>query len=194
MQRAPPFPFFPAHARPYADIHRAMSESLLKSEVSYTLLATGTMLKIDRIVGMASEPSLAESLHRLEHADAVEYVTLSEMDTQRHRLRVLTDRGTECAITLPRTQHLSDGAVLHLDRTRAVVVRMAEQRWLVLEPADAAAAVELGYFAGNMHWKVEFDHGRLRIALQGPVESYLERLAHFLSSGRVKRVQESNEA
>lgn len=171
-----------------------MSESLLKSEVSYTLLASGTMLKIDHIVGMASEPSLAESLHRLAHAGGVEYVTLNEMDTQRHRLRVLSDRGTECAITLPRTQHLSDGAVLYLDQVRAVVVRMAEQRWLVLEPADAAAAVELGYFAGNMHWKVEFDRGRLRIALQGPVESYLERLVHFTSAGRVKRVQDADGA
>jgi urease accessory protein len=38
-----------------------------------------------------------------------------------------------------------------------------------------------------MHWKVEFDGARLRIALQGPAESYLERLSHFIADGRVAR-------
>ena len=57
---------------------------------------------------------------------------------------------------------------------------------MVLQPRDTAAALELGYFAGNMHWKVEFDDERLRIAVQGPLESYLERLAPFWD-GRVTR-------
>jgi len=166
-----------------------MNEMLIQSEVMYRPLTNGTMLKIDHIVGMATDTDVAEALHRLEHAGAVEYVTLSEMDTQRHHLRAITDRGTECAVRLPRTQHLSDGAVLFLDETRAVLVRMAEKKWLVLEAADAARALEVGYFAGNMHWKVDFDGPRLRIALQGPVETYLDRLAHLMADGRVKRVE-----
>jgi urease accessory protein len=65
---------------------------------------------------------------------------------------------------------------------------MQETPWLTLMPRDAAAALELGYFAGNMHWKVEFDDAMLRIALHGPLESYLERLAPMLADGRVARV------
>jgi urease accessory protein len=130
---------------------------------------------------------VAEALHDLEHRGHVEYVTLSEADTHRHRLLTLTDRGTECAIALPRHQRLSNGAVLLLEKDRAVVVRMQEIRWLVLQPRDAEAALELGYFAGNMHWKVDFDGGRLRVAVQGPEDSYLERLAHLLSDGRLRR-------
>lgn len=166
-----------------------MNQILLESEVMYRPLTNGTMLKIDHIVGLATDPHVSETLHRLEHANAVEYLTLSELDTQRHHLRAITDRGTECAVRLPRTQHLSDGAVLYLDPARAVVVRMAEKKWLVLEAVDPAAGLEAGYFAGNMHWKVEFDGPRLRIALQGPVESYLDRLAHILADGRVRRVE-----
>jgi urease accessory protein len=67
---------------------------------------------------------------------------------------------------------------------------MQELQWLTLQARDAAAALELGYFAGNMHWKVEFDGERLRIALQGPVETYLERLAHLLEDGRAVRVND----
>jgi urease accessory protein len=146
-----------------------------------------TMLLLDNIVGLTTEAQIAESLHHLEHHGQVEYLTLSEADTQRHRLRALTDKGTECAIAIPRTQRLANGAVLLLEQDRAIVVRMQEVRWLVLRPRDTAAALELGYFSGNMHWKVEFDGTLLRIALQGPLESYLERLAHFIADGRVSR-------
>jgi len=145
------------------------------------------MLKLDTIVGQATEERIAEALHDLEHRGAVEYLALSQADTQRHRLRVLTDRGTECAIALPRHQHLSNGAVLLLEQDRAIVVRMGEVQWLTLQPRDAEAALELGYFAGNMHWKVEFDGARLRIAMEGPAEGYLERVAHLMRDGRVIR-------
>jgi urease accessory protein len=148
------------------------------------------MLRLETILGLATAPEFAEALHQLEHRGRVEYLTLSEADTQRHRLRALTDRGTECAIALPRHQRLTNGAVLLLEKDRAVVVRMQELQWLTLQARDAAAALELGYFAGNMHWKVEFDGGRLRIALQGPAETYLERLSHFLEDGRAVRVND----
>jgi urease accessory protein len=147
------------------------------------------MIKIDHIAGTATEPAIARALHELEHHNAVEYVTLSPADTQRHRLRVLTDRGTECAIAVPRTQRLENGAVLLLEPARAIVVRMSDVQWLSLRASDAATALELGYFAGNMHWKVEFEGDLLRIALQGPVEGYLERLSHLLQGGRVVRIE-----
>ncbi|HZR03836.1 MAG TPA: urease accessory protein UreE [Burkholderiales bacterium] len=143
------------------------------------------MIRIERIIGLASEPKLAEALHELEHRNAVEYLSLSQADTQRHRLRALTDRGTECAIALPRTQHLMEGAVLLLEAARGIVVRMHEVEWLEVEAKDVNAALELGYFAGNMHWKVEFHGTRLRIALAGPREDYLHRMTSLLHSNRV---------
>ena len=165
-----------------------MSEMLLDSPLTYRFARSGAMIKIDHIAGTVTEPAIAEALHELEHRDAVEYVTLSPADTQRHRLRVMTDRGTECAIAVPRTQRLENGAVLLLEPARAIVVRMSDVQWLTLRARDAAAALELGYFAGNMHWKVEFEGDLLRIVLQGPVESYLERLSHLMQGGRIVRV------
>jgi len=148
------------------------------------------LLLLGSVVGLASEPHIARALHRIEHENGIEYLSLSPEDTQRHRLRAKTDRGTDCAIALPRDQHLHDGAVLLLDSTRAVVVRMHDTAWLQLKPRDAAAALELGYFAGNMHWKVEFDHERLRVAVQSGTLFYLDRLAAFFRDGRVECVDE----
>jgi urease accessory protein len=168
-----------------------MSETLSESALTYRLVRSGAMIKIDHIVGSASEPAIADALHEVEHRGSIEYVTLSPADTQRHRLRVMTDRGTECAIAVPRTQRLENGSVLLLERERAIVVRMSEVQWLALRAADAPSALELGYFAGNMHWKVEFEGDLLRIALQGPVESYLERLAHLMQDGRIVRAEDA---
>lgn len=145
---------------------------------------------LDRVVGLANEPHIANALHRVEHEGGVEYLSLNAQDTQRHRLRAKTDRGTECAIALPRDQHLHDGSVLLLESDRAVVVRMSNAAWLTLKPRDAAAALELGYFAGNMHWKVEFEQTLLRVAVQNGTLFYLDRLAPFFRDGRVECVDE----
>ncbi len=146
------------------------------------------MLKMTQVLGTASEPRIAERLHALSHRGAVEYVTLRREDTSRRRLHVFTDRGTEGAIILDRSERLANGAVLLLEEERAVVVRLEEAPWLALEPSDAAAALELGYFCGNMHWKVRFVGDYLHVSLQGPREDYLERLSHLIADGRVSVV------
>jgi urease accessory protein len=146
------------------------------------------VLKLSNIVGTANDPVIADRLHRLGHHGRVEYLTLSQEDTHRHRLRAATDAGTECAVILDRAEHLYNGAVLMLTDERAVVVRMRETEWLTLAPLDAAAALELGYFAGNMHWAVRFEGTRLSIALQGPAQRYIERLEPFLADGRARLI------
>jgi urease accessory protein len=146
------------------------------------------MLKLDNIIGAATDPAIAERLHRLGHHGKVEYLSLSREDTQRHRMRASTDSGTECAVVLDRAQQLFNGAVLMLTDERAVVVRMRETEWLTLAPRDTACALELGYFAGNMHWAVRFEGAWLRIALQGQPDRYLERLQPFIEDGRARQI------
>jgi urease accessory protein len=147
------------------------------------------MLRLESIVGAATDPVISHRLHHLEHAGRVETIELDDEDTHRRRLRVVTDAGTDCAVILNRSQQLYNGAVLMLEDERAVVVRMREPRWLALRPRDTAAALELGYFAGNMHWAVRFDGAVLAIALSGPEQDYLDRLAPMLGDGRVRKFE-----
>lgn len=109
------------------------------------------MLRLDRVVSNITDPSLSEQFHRLEHVGSIEYITLDQEDIKRKRLRVLTDKGTDCAITLERDQSLENGSVLWLESTRAIVVRLPETQWLELKVSSINAALELGYFAGNLH-------------------------------------------
>ncbi|PNG24883.1 urease accessory protein UreE [Methylocella silvestris] len=144
------------------------------------------MRVIDRILGSRLDEALAVRLHHLEHHDGVDFFTLQSADLGRRRLRATTGKGEEIALALPREQPLFDGAVLALERDYALIVRVAEQRWLRLVPQDKASAVELGYHAGNLHWRVQFEGDALLVALEAPIEDYLVRLAGLVASGRVQ--------
>lgn len=144
------------------------------------------MLRLTHVLGNASDAQIGESLHRIEHAGGLEILTLRRSDTARKRLHVFTDRGTEVGIMLDRTEQLANGTVLLLEETRAIIVRLDEPQWLGLAPVDASAALELGYFCGNMHWKVRFVGEYLHVSMEGPRSDYLTRLDHLVSSGRVR--------
>lgn len=144
------------------------------------------MRVLTAIIGNATDQGVSERLHALSHAGRVEYLVLEREDTLRRRLRGTTDAGTDCAVALSREQQLEDGSVLSLSDESAIVVRMSEERWLRVKPRDSAAAVELGYFAGNLHWRVRFVGDILMVAVEGPRNFYLERLRPFLDDGRAE--------
>jgi urease accessory protein len=143
------------------------------------------MLRVDHVLGSSGEPALSEKLHRLEHRGAVDVVNVSATDLARRRLLTTTRGGEELAIALPRHEKLFDGAVLLLERDRAIVVRAATERWLRLEPRSIADAVELGYHVGNLHWRVRFGGEVLLVALEGRPEDYIARIENLVSARRV---------
>ncbi len=142
------------------------------------------MRVFDAIIGDAAEPETAAALHRLEHRGALDRLTVPRADLARRRLRARTEAGEDVAVALPRSEKLFDGAVLRLDAAGALVVRVEAEAWLRVRPADAAAALALGYHAGNLHWRVRFEGGDLLVALEGPEQAYRDRLAPLTGDGR----------
>ena len=143
------------------------------------------MRMIQQVLGSRLDAGLAERLHHLDHHGAVDILHVAQADTARRRLRATTQGGEEVALALPRDQSLFDGAVLLLEADRAIVARVGAERWLRLQPATAADALELGYHAGNLHWRVRFSEGALLVALEAPAQDYLVRLGALIAEGRV---------
>ena len=143
------------------------------------------MLLVERVLGSRVDPSLSDRLHHLEHHGQVDILTLPSAELARRRFRATSEAGQDIAIALPRDQKLFDGAVLLLDEARAIVVRVDSEHWLRLQPRSIADAVELGYHAGNLHWRVRFQGEALLVALEAPVDSYLERLGSLVTERRV---------
>lgn len=148
------------------------------------------MLIIDSLIGARTDPGLHDRIHDLEHHGAVEVIKIATVDLDRRRLLARTEKGEEVAITLPRDQKLFDGAILLLDERRAIVVRAGEQRWLRLSTHLARDALELGYHAGNLHWRVRFDDDDLLVSLDGPASTYTARIEAMLKNGRVTMAEE----
>jgi len=144
------------------------------------------MIRVESVLGSRTDPAFHDALHELEHHGRVELVTVATEDLDRRRLMARTEAGEEVAIALPRDQKLHDGAVLLMEAERAIVVRAGKQRWLRLTPHSASDALELGYHAGNLHWRVRFDGDDLLVAQDGPADAYIERIEPLISSGRVE--------
>jgi urease accessory protein len=149
------------------------------------LKGSGAMLRIDRVLGSRLERAFSEEIHRLEHRGAVDVVNIPPGDLARSRLLTTTRGGEELAIALPQHQKLFDGAILLIDGERAIVVSAATERWMRLEPRSISDAIELGYHAGNLHWRVRFLGEALFVALEGRPEDYTARLGEMISSHRV---------
>lgn len=144
------------------------------------------MLLVDRVVGSRVDAGYSERLHDLEHRGAVEWLVLPAAELARRRFRAVTSGGTEIAVALPRDAPLFDGAVLLFEPHRAIVVRVDAERWLRLAARDMASALELGYHVGNLHWRVRFEAAAICVALEGPVEAYLARLAALGLDDRIE--------
>jgi len=56
----------------------------------------------DAILGNVTDERFADTIHDLGHASRIEYLTVKPEDVARRRFRLVTDRGTECAIALNR--------------------------------------------------------------------------------------------
>lgn len=147
-------------------------------------------IRVEGVLGGRLDPPFADHLHRLAHAGACEELVLDTADLARHRLRAVGSLGSEFLIALPRDVVLFDGAVIACSDHHGAVVRVTERRWLRLRPASAADALELGWTAGNLHWRVRFADGDLAVALEGPIDDYLARLAPLIAAGRVDVVED----
>ncbi|MCC5956186.1 MAG: urease accessory protein UreE [Natronohydrobacter sp.] len=146
------------------------------------------------ILGAADAAEHHDRLHHLAHHHAVDVLRLSRADLARRRLRTRTEAGLEVAIALPREQKLFEGALLALTEDRALVVRVETEHWLRLAPRDTAAALRLGYFCGNLHWRVRFEQAHVLVAVETDARVYLERLEGLLAEGVVTLLPDAGAA
>jgi urease accessory protein len=65
------------------------------------------------------------------------------------------------------------------------VIRLDAPAWLTVQAATGPDALELGYFAGSMHWKVRFEGLVMKVAMDSPREHYLARLSMMIGRGAV---------
>ncbi len=117
------------------------------------------MILVESTLGNISHPIWQERAA----TGTVDLLVLEQWEAPKSRLRKATGGGIELAISLPRSEHLHDGDVLHYDEAADVIVvaRIALKDVLVIElegietlsPDEILrTCFELGHGLGNQHW------------------------------------------
>ncbi|OBA35708.1 hypothetical protein [Gordonia sp. 852002-51296_SCH5728562-b] len=145
---------------------------------------------IDTVVGHESDTAISAELHDLRHRDAVDYIHLDPADLDRRRLRITSEYGTDYAVRLPRAGTLSDGSVLVLEPTLAVIVRAGRPRHLRLRARSVPAGIRIGFLAGHLHWKCEQAGDTLVVVLEGAEHDYRERLRSIMDTGDLEVIDD----
>ncbi|AMB44428.1 urease accessory protein UreE [Methylobacterium sp. AMS5] len=117
------------------------------------------MILVEHKLGHLGDPVWQERAGQAR----IDPLVLEQWEAPKSRLRKASESGIELAISLPRSEHLHDGDVLHYDAAQKLIVvaRIALKEVLVIElegleslaPHDILrASFELGHGLGNQHW------------------------------------------
>lgn len=152
----------------------------------------GGPLVLSKVLGRTAEQPWHDRAHAAEAAGRLEVIKVARTDAPRRRMRLSTDKGRDVALSLARNAALADGAVLLSRDDLMIVVRTEGGPRLRVMPADAQSGLRLGYFCGNLHWKVDFRDGAIEIHMDGPEDTFRARLADAekLCSFSVHRLEE----
>jgi urease accessory protein len=95
--------------------------------------------------------------------DAVDAVTLTYLDRNRRRIRLVADSGASFLLDLPRAHHLGDGDGLELDTGGYIRVRAAREPVLEIATEDRPSLLSIAWHLGNRHLPMQVAGERLRI-------------------------------
>ena len=117
------------------------------------------MIRVDKIIGNVNfDKDLASKFEDMSEKERVEIVNVTRLESERIRMRKVSDRGTELALTLPYGSHLIDGDVIFLTDEKIIVIKRASEDVLVVsfhkdmrQDLILDVAIKLGHKIGNMH-------------------------------------------
>ena len=148
------------------------------------------MIHINKILGnIHSDSDLREKYQDMMKKDKVEKIHVSRLEADRIRIRKISDKGTDLALTLNPGSHIYDGDVVLLAEERMVVAkRESENVAIVSLNNDISAeqimdtAIKLGHIIGNMHRPIRVINNKVYFPIQSDSEIELfKKLFHNLS-------------
>jgi urease accessory protein len=107
----------------------------------------------------------------------LEKIEITRLESDRSRIRKVSDKGTELALTTAPGTHISDGDVVLLTSEKMVIVQRApENVAMVSVKGDVSpdhlfeTAVKLGHTIGNMHRPVRIEGKKIFFPIQAQSE------------------------
>ena len=136
------------------------------------------MIHINKIVGnINSDSDLQEKYQTMMKNDNVEKIQVSRLEADRTRIRKLSNKGTDVAMTMEPGSHINDGDVLLLTEAKMVIAkRESENVAIVSLDSDVSTeqiletAIKLGHIIGNMHRPIKVTNNKIYFPIQSDTE------------------------
>lgn len=132
------------------------------------------MIHINKIIGnIHSDSDLHEKYQDMMKKHKVEKIHVSRLEADRIRIRKLSDKGTDLALTLNPGSHIYDGDIVLLAEERMVVAKRESENVAIISLNNDISAeqmmettIKLGHIIGNMHRPIRVINNKIYFPIQ----------------------------
>lgn len=147
-----------------------------------------TMILIDKIMGnINSDSHLKEKYRDMLKSDNVEKIEITRLESERTRIRKVSNKGTDLALTMTRGFHINDGDVVLLTDDKMVIAKRVPEhvaeislKGNISTEQILETAIKLGHTIGNMHRPIKITNNKIYFPIQS--ESEIELFQKLLSN------------
>ena len=150
------------------------------------------MFHIHKIIGnIHFDSDLNDKYQEMIKTGLVEKIEITRLESDRARIRKISDKGTDLALTLIPGSHINNGDVVMLSEEKMVIanrtpenVAMISLKGLMSQDQLFETAIKIGHTIGNMHRpiKVVSDKIYFPIQSQSEVELFQTLLSNLINN------------
>jgi urease accessory protein len=136
------------------------------------------MIHINKIIGnINSDSDLHDKYQTMVKNDSVEKIQISRLEADRTRIRRLSNKGTDLALTMQPGSHINDGDVVMLTEEKMVIAKRESENVIIISLINDIStqqiletAIKLGHIIGNMHRPIKVTNGKVYFPIQSDSE------------------------
>ena len=136
------------------------------------------MITVDSVIGnINKDKKLKEKYDEMTSRKVCETIKISRLESQRVRMRKISDKGTDVALTLPPGTRLRHGDVIIITENKIVVVGIEPEDVIMIEIRDniheddiIEVPVRVGHTIGNLHRPIKLEGNKIYFPIQADTE------------------------
>ena len=133
---------------------------------------------MDTVLGnINNDKKLKEKYDEMTSRKVCETIKISRLESQRVRMRKISDKGTDVALTLPPGTRLRHGDVIIITENKIVVVGIEPEDVIMIEIRDniheddiVEVPVRVGHTIGNLHRPIKLEGNKIYFPIQADTE------------------------
>lgn len=136
------------------------------------------MIHIYNIIGnVNSDSHLKDKYQDMLKSDQAEKIEITRLESGRSRIRKVSDKGTDLALTLVPGTRINDADVVLLTEGKMVIAKRVSENVAIISLKDNISAdklfetaIKLGHTIGNMHRPIKIANGKIYFPIQAQSE------------------------